>query len=265
VPLFIAAPYIFGASVSGSLHLQEGLPCQDAYCYELVSDDFGVIAVADGLGSAPFSDLGSRLSVDAAVCAAKSLLLGTSSDKLDLSEIPVRMLQAARECLEETALIDDFQLGDMATTLIAVLFNSHCIYTAQIGDGAVVAQVAGSLVLLSGPVHSEYANEVTPITCNTWQANLSRAEACSGAEYLAVFTDGCQRASLRKTVEGYEPFERFFHPVFSYAAGMDNIEKGELELSEFLASEKISEYSEDDKTLVLAVLHGQCDNRTDSL
>jgi hypothetical protein len=255
--LAIVPPYIFGASVTGSLHTQEGLPCQDACLYEVVSDDFGIIAVADGLGSAPLSELGSRLSVGAAVSAAKNLLRHASRDESELSEIPMKMMQAARESLEETALREGFRLNDMATTLIAVLFRRDCIYTAQIGDGAVVAMIDGSLVLLSGALHSEYANEVTPITCCTWQESISSAEAHSGAEYVAVFTDGCQRSALLKTAEGYEPFEKFFHPVFSYAAAIDDLKKGEQELSEFLSSEKISEYSEDDKTLVLAVLHGQ--------
>lgn len=241
------------------------MPCQDAYLYELVTDDFGVIAVADGLGSVPLSDIGSRLSVEAAVDAAKSLLLNTSMDEIDLSEIPMKMMQAARESLDETALREGFKLNDMATTLIAVLFRKDCIYTAQIGDGAVVARVDGSLVLLSGPLNSEYANEVTPITCSAWQDSLYSAEACSGAEYVAVFTDGCQRASLLKTANGFEPFGKFFHPVFSFAAAIDDIEKSEQELREFLSSDKISEYSEDDKTLVLAVLHGQNDDRADSI
>lgn len=224
-----------------------------------------MIAVADGLGSVPLSDVGARLSVVAAVDAAKNLLLHTSSNELELSEIPMKMMQAARESLDETALKEGLQLNDMATTLIAVLFRRDCIYTAQIGDGAVVARVDGSLVLLSGPLNSEYANEVTPITCSTWLADLSSAKASSGAEYVAVFTDGCQRAALLKTAEGYEPFARFFHPVFSYAAEIDDIEKGEQELREFLSSDKISEYSEDDKTLVLAVLHGRSDDGTESL
>jgi hypothetical protein len=261
----ISPPYIFGASVPGSLHIQVGLPCQDAYRYEILSDDLGVIAVADGLGSVPLSDLGSRLAVEAAVYAAKNLLWHTPMDELGISEIPMKMIQAARKSLEDTAISEGFHLKDMATTLIAVLFSRDCIYTAQIGDGAVVAYVDRSLVLLSGPMNSEYANEVTSITCNTWQANLSSAEARSGAEYIAVFTDGCQRSALLKTVDGYKPFEKFFHPVFAYAAEIDDLKKGEQELSEFLSSEKISEYCEDDKTLVLAVLHGQSDDQTDSL
>lgn len=253
----IATPYIFGASVIGPLHIQDGLSCQDACLYEVVSDDFGIIAVADGLGSVPMSDLGARLSVEAAVSAAKSLLCDTSKDGPDISEIPMKMMRAARESLEETALREGFRLGDMATTLITVLFRGDSIYTAQIGDGAVVARVDGSLVLLSGPLNSEYANEVTPITCNDWQASIFSAEARSGAECVAVFTDGCQRPALLKTAEGYGPFEKFFHPVFSYAAEVEDIAKGGQELGEFLSSEKISEYSEDDKTLVLAVLQGR--------
>lgn len=253
----LAPPYILGSSVTGSLHIQGGLPCQDAYRYELINADLGVIAVADGLGSVPLSDLGARLAVEAAVETAKNLLLHTSGDEPETSGIPMKMIQAARECLEDTALREGFRLNEMATTLISVLFYRDCIYTAQVGDGAVVARVDGSLALLSGPPNSEYANEVTPITCSTWQTNIVTAASGPGAEYLAVFTDGCQRAALLKHPDGYEPFEKFFNPVFSFTADTENLEKAELELGEFLASDKITEYSEDDKTLVLAALKGQ--------
>ncbi len=231
----------------------------------MVSDNLGLIAVADGLGSVPLSDLGSRLSVEAAVDAAKSLLLNTPIDEIDIAGVPLKMMQAARDSLDETSLREGIQLSDMATTLIAVLFHKDCIYTAQIGDGAVVARVDRSLVLISQPSNSEYANEVTPITCSSWRDSLASAEARSGVEYIAVFTDGCQRAALMKTADGYEPFEKFFNPVFSFATEIDNIYDGEQELREFLSSKKISEYSEDDKTLVLAVLHGRNDDRTDSI
>ncbi|MBF0328628.1 MAG: protein phosphatase 2C domain-containing protein [Nitrospirae bacterium] len=251
----ILSPYIFGASITGSLHIKEDLPCQDACHYEIV-DEFGLIAVADGLGSVPFSDIGSRLAVEAAVSSAKNLLLDIPDDGLDISEIPLKMLHAARECLENRAIEDGLKLTDMATTLLAVLFFRDTIYAAQIGDGAVVAKVGGELVLISGPLNSEYANEVTPITSSTWQSDLYIAEALSGAECVAVFTDGCQRAALLKTMDGYTPFEKFFNPVFSFASETADLIAGEQELSEFLLSEKISEYSEDDKTLVLAVLQG---------
>lgn len=252
----LAPPYIFGSSVTGSLHIQGGLPCQDAYRYALISDDFGVIAVADGLGSVPLSELGARLAVEAAVETAKNILDDSSINRPDFSEIPVKMVQAARESLEDTALREGVRLHDMATTLISVIFSRECIYAAQIGDGAVVARVNGSLVLISGPMNSEYANEVIPITCSTWQTNIATAVSGPGAEYVAVFTDGCQRAALLKTAEGYEPFEKFFNPVFSFSSAIENLETAEQELGEFLSSEKISEYSDDDKTLVLAVLTG---------
>lgn len=253
----IVPPYILGVSVTGSLHSKEGLPCQDACLYEIISDEFGIIAVADGLGSAPFADLGSRLAVEAAVSYAKNLLMDCPEDGLDMSEIPINMLHAARQCLEGKALEEGFKLTDVATTLITVLFYRDSVYAAQIGDGAVVAKTDGALALLCGPSNSEYANEVTPVTCSTWESNLSFAEVSSGAEHIAVFTDGCQRAALLKTVDGYTPFEKFFNPVFSYADEADDLGGSELELGEFLLSEKISEYSEDDKTLVLAVLQGQ--------
>jgi hypothetical protein len=53
----LAFPYLFGASVIGPLHIQNDIPCQDAYVYEILSSGWGLIAVTDGLGSASKSDI----------------------------------------------------------------------------------------------------------------------------------------------------------------------------------------------------------------
>jgi hypothetical protein len=42
--------------------------------------------------------------------------------------------------------------------------------------------------------------------------------------------------------------------LFSYAQELEVLEEGEQDIRDFLASQKMSEHSEDDKTLVIAVL-----------
>ncbi|MFM6899886.1 MAG: protein phosphatase 2C domain-containing protein, partial [Microcystis panniformis] len=54
-------------SVVGSFHVQTGLPCQDYGAYKLLDQDVLIGAVADGAGSAKHSDLGAKITVEAAL------------------------------------------------------------------------------------------------------------------------------------------------------------------------------------------------------
>lgn len=247
-------PYIIGASVAGPLHVQTGLPCQDACRFGVLPGGFGVIAVADGLGSAPMSDLGARVSVEAAVSLAERVFGQNTPKHTDLTSLSRRMMYAARDSLEETALREGQPLNSFATTLITAVFLRDRIAVAQIGDGGSVARIGGALTLLSSPGSSEYANEVTPLTSENWIEELFVSGEYAGTECVAVFTDGCQRSALSRTAGSYEPFDRFFNPVFSFALSVRDSAQATEELIEFLSSKKVSEHSEDDKTLVVAVL-----------
>ena len=50
---------IISASVIGQIHIEENLPCQDNFSYD-VTDDWGVAIVSDGAGSYKNSQIGSK-------------------------------------------------------------------------------------------------------------------------------------------------------------------------------------------------------------
>jgi hypothetical protein len=68
-----------------------------------------------------------------------------------------------------------------------------------------------------------------------------------------VFTDGCQRAAFRKVEDAVVPFDKFFNPIFEYANTVSDLTEGANEIAELLASAKLCENSDDDKTLVVGV------------
>ncbi|MBF0338470.1 MAG: protein phosphatase 2C domain-containing protein [Nitrospirae bacterium] len=254
-------PYIFGASVIGPLHVPMGIPCQDACAYE-VFKDIGLIAVADGLGSAPKSDIGSRQAVDAAIEAAKQHLVANDNGEHSLGELTGKMILSAREQIEKTAEKDGYKLRDLATTLIVSAFVGGSVSIAHIGDGAVIAKTDKGLILASAPEESEYANEVVPLTSNKWNEH-THTSSIKNASFIALFTDGCQRAALKKSPLGYEPFNGFFDPVCSYAIKIEEIESANEEIKALLSSPKMNEHSDDDKTLVIAILKTVRGNSTD--
>ena len=55
------------ASVLGKGHMDNDLPCQDACDVRLLENDWGIAVVADGAGSAEFSDIGAQKTVDFAI------------------------------------------------------------------------------------------------------------------------------------------------------------------------------------------------------
>jgi Protein phosphatase 2C len=246
---------LIGGSAIGPLHVQMNLPCQDAYAFEVWPPSSAVIAVADGLGSAARSEIGARLAVEAAVQTAREELLRERDGLVTQWDTLLKtIVHSARLRLEERATQDQCSLRDLATTLIVVVFAGDCVGVGQIGDGGVVAKTDGNLTLLSGPQESEYANEVVPLTSTRWEDSFRVIAPVVGVRSAAVFTDGCQRAALRKSPDRVEPFDRFFEPIFSYALEVDDPQEANAEIRALLCSKKLCDNSEDDKTLVIATV-----------
>ena len=248
-------PRIFGASVTGQLHIQSSLPCQDACAYRVLPSGVIVIAVADGLGSAPFSEVGARVVVEAAVAVTAEWLDSVAAPVASLENSVRAAVAAGRKALDERSVAESCKLRDLACTLILAVMQEHGLGVAHIGDGAVVGEVEGSLRLISAPGESEFTNEVVPITSADWEEHLRIVSLPSRVGSIAVFTDGCQRAAFRKSEAGLEPFDGFFRPIFEYARDLTDLPEGVQELEALLNSSKICENSDDDKTLVIGVMN----------
>ena len=171
----------------------------------------------------------------------------------DLTGIMRNAVKAAQSTIEAQAASLGCPLRGLACTLLVVASPGDTISVAHIGDGEIVAQTADSLILISTPGDSEYANEVVPLTSSQWEASLRTANA-SQVRCVAVFTDGCQRAALRKSAAGYEPHEAFFRPIFDFLMQNPTDVDGNNAIRELLESQKLQENSEDDKSLVVAEL-----------
>lgn len=202
------------------------------------------MAVCDGLGSASLSGLAAERAAYLAVTEGE--LEALDKEPLDLV---VLMAEAARAAIEVAAEDCDAGLSDLATTFIGCVLKDGVIATAHIGDGGVVASSGQSLVLVSPPEDAEYVNEVTPLSSEKWRDHL-RVNSADEVDSACLFTDGVQRAALIRKQGAWDPLTGFFTPLFSHVA-----EGGDAEsLSSFLAGVRMSEVSDDDKTLLIANL-----------
>ena len=241
-----------GASVIGSSHTRTGKPCQDAHAIQAFNDEVLLLAVADGLGSAEHSEIGSRLAADTVLS-----VLAASLPADDLSaEACLPMLEtafaAARSALEERAALEELELRDLGTTLICAVLAPQWVACAQIGDGAIVAlQEDDSLLLLSSPQRGEYANETVPLTTQHALEKVRYNTQPVAVKALAAISDGLQNLALQGTE--YVPFAQFFTPFFNLVGQSTDAQIAQTKIEDFLSSERVLGRTDDDKTLVLAV------------
>lgn len=254
----------------GISHQRSSLPCQDygAYRY-LGSTDRPILmgAVSDGAGSARFSDIGSKVTVETALEELAGFpqfqadweerkqerfanLTNEEINRNLFSELHKTIVSKLTQKAQETRC----ELQDLACTLITFIATPDWLLAGQIGDGFIVVRdQTGTYQLLSQTQKGEYWNETTFVTSATAQEELQITWFKESPQFIAVATDGLEEVALNLgnwTAHGpfFEPFEKFMKTtVDPEAQGTD--------LEDFLNSDRLNERTDDDKTLLLCYLN----------
>jgi len=248
---------IAAVSTCGSGHLKLGTPCQDAHCWRSASAGIVAGAVADGAGSAPFSEIGARLAAAAAVDEICRRLGHPEADAPTFTDEGLREIldaawRAGRSAIEEEAELREQPARSFAATLIAFAAAPGWVAVVQIGDGAsLLHNCGGEIIPLTLPRIGEYINETTFLTSPEAEATL-QCEIWRGeiAQFCA-FTDGLQALALK--LPEATPHPPFFRPLFKLIANASASE-AEAEMESFLTSDRIRNRADDDLTLLLAHL-----------
>jgi hypothetical protein len=244
---------IVSASVCGTSHSKNQQLCQDAHHWQLLANNVLVIAAADGAGSAKLGKVGSMIAVETAIehLSHQEITSNTLANNDFLGYLLTDAMLAARKAIEIEADICHNQPHDLATTLILMIATPEIVAVGQIGDGLAVARNSmGNLIALAIPSNGEYINETTFLTSvdamDTAQIKIWRDEIVN----VGVLTDGLQMLALNMIVG--EPHKPFFFPLFEFVANAEDRILAKEHLMRFLSSEKITQRTDDDLTLILA-------------
>lgn len=198
------------ASARGKLHAHNGTWRDDSF--KLATEGpWTIIAVADGMGSAPKSRVGSKAACDAAVAYLLTELHGytlqapskpeSSPEQIDLEKVSNRLVECARRAkgaIERVAADRKLEPKLFATTLLVCI---HCQWgdsdfaaAIQVGDGciATLRDQDGTAVLLTEADHGEFSSQTRPITeKNIEREFASRIKASvKRLRCIAIMTDG---------------------------------------------------------------------------
>jgi Protein phosphatase 2C len=244
---------IVAASVCGTSHVKNNQLCQDAHHWLLLPDNILIAAAADGAGSASQGKVGAMVAVETTLenLSIKEITRESLIDDFEVRSLLTDAMLAAKKAIEDEAAACNYLPQDLATTLILTIATPEMVAVGQIGDGVAVAKdVAGNLVSLTMPYHGEYINETifltSPGALESAQMNVWR-EAIAN---VGVLTDGLQLLAMNMTVGA--PHKPFFLPLFDFAATVEDKTEAKEQLVRFLRSERITQRTDDDLTLIIA-------------
>ena len=247
---------IVSGSAPGTAHFENGTACQDHYTarIEKTPESMPVLSifVADGAGSALHGGEGAQFAVET---ASKYVAQMASKGEFALNdEFAVGCMIAVRELIYSKAVKEKLKARDFACTLLGVVSSHQGTLILQIGDGAIALDFGSGLEIPIVPMSGEYANMTNFVTDEDAVGLLASSIIPRQPQKVAVFTDGLQRLAINMATNvAHEPFfAPFFDAILKTPQEMNELLH--TALSEFLSSDSVNERTDDDKTLVLAML-----------
>jgi hypothetical protein len=160
-------------------------------------------------------------------------------------------MQAVRSALQALAREKQIPPRELACTFLMVVVRDGKTLALQVGDGGIALDFSGKLELFEVPRSTgEYANETNFVT----DAKLKvHTELFSSApSRIAVFSDGVEFLGVHLKTRAVQ--ESFFAPFFSTLINESAVtDRFNVALADFLANDSVSEKTDDDKTLALAI------------
>lgn len=243
-----------GASSRGTSHIRSGTRKQDAFtAFSCRAGEVLVTIVSDGAGSASYGGEGASLTCRTLTTATKAHFGATS--QLPSDKMVREWIDELRDRISLAASKRNRERRDFAATLILVISDGIETLTVHIGDGSAVARVCelNEWKTLSWPAQGEYASTTYFVTDDPEPAiRISRSSDEISA--LAVFTDGIERLALDYNLSiAHQPFFKGIISPLDSAKIRGCHRDLAIKLNSYLSGRSVSERTDDDKTLVLAV------------
>ena len=245
------------ASVIGTSHQRNGTECQDANRCVAVTDSNGeqifVGIVSDGAGSAQCGGIGAQSFCSFALGRLTETLAHSTIQDITGATIE-ELLSSFQEDLRGRARLENRVLRDYACTCLGAIVSQNSAVFFQVGDGCIVIRNAAEedYEWVFWPERGEYENLTFFITADDALEYLRFSAASGTVNEIAIFTDGLQRLALDLQLQ--IPHAGFFRAMFSPLQSAEEGLSQELasSLAGFLASDRVNNRTDDDKTLILA-------------
>lgn len=238
------------ASALGTSHSRDNTECQDFNLVDEV-DGYLVAAVADGAGSARLSAIGARLACTESVLHLKKVC--ATQPTVEVARVAMHeAFEAARRGVLQEAQREEVEVRELSSTLSVALVSADYAVFGQVGDGATVFDLGSGLTLAHWP-DQEALNLTDFLTSAPLSETLSVTPASGRVHRFVMMTDGLSQLLL--DFRARAPHPPALEPLLSACRSSPDPAALNEDLRKFLGSPAVNDRSDDDKTLVIAVLH----------
>lgn len=231
----------FCISQQGKRHIVKNVPCQDASASKRITVDrfgceFVIAAIADGVGSCEYSQVGSTTAVRSFMRSVEYIVQNQLQELSDENIIDLLKFSFnyALSQVESESEKRELPFLEFDSTLTGILYDGHTIWYGHIGDdGAVVLYSDGKYEMITKRHKGEEANSVFPLReVNLWQFGNSLKEVAS----CVLMTDGVLDYCVDSESMGNRVYFPFLEPALTDPAFTDeDAEKQRLDWDEYLA------------------------------
>lgn len=246
----------FYSSVKGTSHIASNTAKQDnckSLLLTLNDKNYLVCAVADGAGSAKYSDLSSNFICKLFIAKTKQWLEKESLESLTREVITEWFTYFQKVLNRAVSLYKLESIRDFATTLLFAVLSENFNVFVQIGDGIIAAGTENDLDCVFLPQNGEFINTTHFATESTAQKIFMFKTVENSIERLAMHTDGIEQIAF--DFKAQKPFMAFFKPFYLAVEKLENYGHDETlskQLGMFLDSDRVNKKTDDDKTLFIA-------------
>lgn len=239
------------AKATGTSHSRLELPCQDRCDCAVLSDGSFVAALADGAGSAEYSEQGAEIAVREWIASVSRAEIGPNTDFLSIVRAGA---ETARRAVLAHAESHQGNPRQFASTLLGIIATEHGGAAVQIGDGIIVVNDGGlSWSWVFWPQRGEYANTTRFLTEEDALSVLQLEAFAQPISDVALTSDGLEPLAIHYATRSvHSPFfAGMFQPLLqSDVTGKHDSLSASLE--SYLASQAIIDRTDDDVSLILA-------------
>ncbi len=249
------------ASVVGLSHLNQDTECQDRLLLSTIETNEGevlIAVIADGAGSTSEGQRGAQIACETFVEQISGFLnSGNASVKSLNADFGKLWISHFQQQISEVAREGKKDVREFASTLVSAVVGAEIAIFYQVGDGAAVFSVSGtseSYRFGIEPEDAEYVNMTNFITDETAAECLRFVLIEEAIEDLILFSDGIYAVAV--DYQKNKPHEPFLMPMIAPLRNGNSLNGLNEKLENFLASPKLNEKTDDDKTIILASCAG---------
>jgi len=220
--------FSYGFSIRGKSHMSTDAPCQDSHRILEMKNGWYVAAVADGVGSAKNSQVGSKIAVDTVVDFCNEYMPDDNNVINIKSMIRTAFNYALKKIADESKRTGN-PIDTYDTTLSLVIYNGNRVIFGHAGDGAIIGlNVFGDFVELTYPIKGDDGFTVIPLRGGYTQWLIDSYEEDLAA--VMLLTDGMLETICPYLLKDTERnINRAYLPLASFFADPNGIPKNKQE------------------------------------